>query len=157
MVLFDLALSSILFAGFACYRDYFSGNILILKRNTQPFFSLGLIVGSSSSSSSAPALCVCKRHIAISTFAHKRKENKCNLSPTLLPPIVPSYTSLLDFPHLLPKLGFLDTFFILQHSFQLHDLYNSFTSYSDSSLLSLPVQGTPQPCAPLFDLPASEA
>lgn len=65
----------------------------------------------------------------------------------LLPPIVPSYT-LLDFPHLPPKLGFLDTFFILQHSFQLHDLYNSFTSYWDSSLLSLPVQGTLQPCAP---------
>lgn len=90
MVPFDLALSSILFAGFACCCAYFSGNVLILKKEYANFLFLGLIFGGSSSSS-APALCVCKRHIAISSFAHKRKENKRNLSPTLLPPIAPSY------------------------------------------------------------------
>lgn len=128
MALFDLGLSFIIFAGFACCHYCFIGNVLSLKKEYLKFLFLGLIFAGSSSSC-AQALCACQRHIAVSSFVNKAKKTKCSLSPILMPPIVPSYTYLLGFLHPSPKLGFLDAFFILWHSFHHHDFCNSFTFY----------------------------
>jgi len=61
MVLFDLPLSCILFAGFACCHDYFSGSVLTLKKEYPNFLFLSLILGGSSSGS-APDVCVQEVH-----------------------------------------------------------------------------------------------
>lgn len=82
MVLLDLFLSSILFAGFACCHHYFSGNVLFLGKEYPDFLFLGLIFGGSSSSS-APAVCVCARGMLL-FLPLPIKENKYNLIPTLL-------------------------------------------------------------------------
>lgn len=131
-----------LFAEFACCHDYFSDNGLTLKKEYPNFLFLGLIF-SGSSSSLAPALCM-QGACCYFFFCPQEKTNTTSVLHSCL--LLPS-PSLLDFP---PKRGFLDTFFILWHSFQLHDLHNCFTAYYDSSLLTACARHTPSPLLPLW-------